>query len=270
MALQTIAGLSVMPAASTQPDAMKVLIHGLPGSGKTTLASTIAQQGKTLFVDLIGERGTMSFRGAEYEKNIDVVRPSSIVELTGIQKFLAKGEHEYTAVVLDALSAAQNSAMRFQLGYEEDTVTEIRKGRSTADQRTWGTVGEIMTDIALFWMALAESQRKKPIHVVFTSQTKMKSGVDGEMKLYPDVSPKSLAAAMAAPDYVFYTDVIEDLLDDGTSSMKHVVRVLPDPNYAIKARIPSHLRGKIPRVLGMDGKQPSLTTLGVALGKIQK
>jgi len=266
----TIAGLSVMPASSTRPDAMKVLIHGLPGSGKTTLASSIAAQGKTLFVDLIGERGTMSFRGAPYEKNIDVVRPKSVVELTGIQRYLAKGDHDYTAVVLDSISAAQNSAMRFQLNYDEDTVTEIRKGRQTADQRTWGVVGEIMTDISLFWMALAESQRKKPIHVIFTSQTKMKTGVDGEAKLYPDVSPKSLAAAMAAPDYVFYTDVVEDLLDDGSAAMKHVVRVLPDPNYAIKARIPEALQSKIPPVLGMDGKRPSLTTLGQVLGKISK
>jgi hypothetical protein len=250
---------------------MKILIHGLPGSGKTTLASTIAQQGKTLFVDLIGERGTESFRGAEWEKNIDVVRPSTVVELTGIQKFLAKGEHDYTAVVLDALSAVQGSAMRFQLGFEEDSVTEIRKGRPTADQRTWGVVGEIMTDISLFWMSLAESQRKKPMHVVFTSQTKMKTGVDGEMKLYPDVSPKSLAAAMAAPDYVFYTDVIEILPDNGgDAKMIHVVRVLPDENYATKARIPVPLRGKIPAILGMDGKPTSLTALGAALGKISK
>jgi hypothetical protein len=198
------------------------------------------------------------------------VRPTSVVELTGIQRFLAKGEHDYTAVVLDALSAAQNSAMRFQLGFDEDTVTEIRKGRQTADQRTWGTVGEIMTDIALYWMALAESQRPKPMHVVFTSQTKMKAGADGEIKLYPDVSPKSLAAAMAAPDYVFYTDVVEHMLDDGESAMRHVVRILPDENYATKARIPVPLRGKIPPVIGLDGKPVSLTTLGQVLGKISK
>lgn len=265
-----IPGLSIGPSEDAPDDGMRVLLHGLPGSGKTLLASTIAETGKTLFVDLVGERGTTSFKGAPYAKNIDLVRPKTVVELTAIYKALAKGDHDYVAVVLDSLGAVQKSAMRFQLGFEEDTVSEIRKGRQTADQRTWGTILEIMTDTCTFWMSLADGNRKRPMHVVFTCQTKAHEDDEGEVRLYPDVSKGSRSIAMATPDYVLYTDVIEELTEDGEAVMRYVVRLGPDTHYATKARIPAHMRGKVPSVLGRDGKPVSLTSLGRALGKISK
>lgn len=265
----SIPGLSIGPSEDAPEDAMRVLLHGLPGSGKTLLASTIAESGKTLFVDMVGERGITSFRGAPYAKNIDLARPKTVVELTAIYKALAKGEHDYTAVVLDSLSSVQKSAMRFQLGFEEDTVTEIRKGRQTADQRTWGTILEIMTDTCTFWMSLADGNRKKPMHVVFTCQTKAHEDDEGEVRLYPDVSKGSRSIAMATPDYVLYTDVVEEMSDDGEQVMRYLVRIGPDPHYATKARVPAPLRGKIPAILGKDGKAVSLTALGKALGKIK-
>lgn len=265
-----VPGLQIGPSEDAPEDSMRVLIHGLPGSGKTLLASTIAEQGKTLFVDLVGERGITSFKGAPYAKNIDLARPKTVVELTAIYKALAKGDHDYTAVVLDALSAVQKSAMRFQLGFEEDTVSEIRKGRQTADQRTWGTILEIMTDVCTFWMSLADGNRKQPMHVVFTCQTKAHEDDQGEVRLYPDVSKGSRSIAMATPDYVFYTDVVEEMSDEGESVMKYLVRVGPDPHFATKARIPASLRGKVPAILGRDGKPVSLTSFGRAIGKISK
>lgn len=264
-----IPGLNIGPSEDAPPDAMRVLLHGLPGSGKTLLASTIAEQGKTLFVDLVGERGITSFRGAPYAKNIDLARPKTIVELTSIYKALAKGDHDYTAVVLDSLSAVQKSAMRFQLGFDEDTVSEIRKGRQTADQRTWGVILECMTDVCTFWMSLADGGRKKPMHVIFTCQTKAHEDDEGEVRLYPDVSKGSRSIAMATPDYVLYTDVVEEMTDDGESAMRYLVRIGPDPHYATKARVPANLRGKIPAILGRDGKAVSLTALGKALGQIK-
>lgn len=251
-------------------DKMRVLIHGLPGSGKSSLASTIAETGKTLYVDLVGERGTLSFMNATYSKNIDIVRPKSVVELTAIYKALAKGDHDYVAVVLDSLSSVQKSAMRFQLGFEEDAVSEIKKGRQTADQRTWGVILEVITDVCTFWMSLADGDRKKPMHVVFTCQTKAHEDDAGNAKLFPDVSKGSRSIAMATPNYVLYTDIIEDISADGEPSMKRVVRIGPDPNYATKARVPVNLRGKVPSVLGMDGKPVSLMALGTALGIISK
>lgn len=263
----TIPGVTVIPAEKMVEDKMRVLIHGYPGSGKTYYASTIAQFGKTLFVDMISEKGGRSYKGAEWYSNIDVVRPKSVVELTAIYKSLAKGDHPYEAVVLDSLSAVQKSAERWLLGYEEDSVTEIKKGRAGPDMRTWGNILNIVTDVCTFWMALADGNNKKPIHVVFTSQTKGHEDDEGNTRLYPDVSKGSRAVSLATPDYVLFTDWA-DVPDDvnGGMTLKHVVRIGPDLQVATKARIPANLHGKIPPVLGLGESPLSLFALAKTLG----
>lgn len=263
----SIPGVSIIPSNEMKPDKMRVLIHGFPGSGKTYYASTIAELGKTLFIDLVGEKGTRSFAGSAWASNIDIARPSSIVELTAIYKALAKGGHPYQAVVLDSLSASQKSASRFILGFEEDAVSEIKKGRSGPDMRAWGNILEIMTDLCTFWMSLADGSRAAPIHVVFTSQTKGHEDDEGNTRLYPDVSKGSRAIAMAAPDYVLFADWEEVSADDGSGMlMKHVVRIGPNPDIATKARIPVNLHNKVPDVLGLSATPLSLATLAKTLG----
>src|SRR3546814_8960796 len=59
---------------------------------KSYLASTIAQIGKTLFVDMRGERGPRSFLGTPWAKNITVVRPKSIKQLDELFYALDRGE----------------------------------------------------------------------------------------------------------------------------------------------------------------------------------
>jgi hypothetical protein len=262
-----IPGVPILSSTAMPQDKMRVLIHGFPGSGKTYYASTIAALGKTLFVDMVSEKGGRSFRGAAWDKNIDVVRPTSVVELTNIYKALSKGEHPYQAVVLDSLSAVQKSSERWLLGYEEDAVSEIKKGRSGPDMRTWGSILNIMTDICTFWMALADGNRKNPIHVVFTSQTKGHEDDEGNTRLYPDVSKGSRSAALATPDYVLFADFEEVPADDGSGlKMKHVIRIGPDMDIVTKARIPANLHGKIPDVLGLGERPLSLADLAKTLG----
>lgn len=262
----SIPGLSLIPSTSMKPDKMRVLVHGFPGTGKTYYASTIAQLGPTLYVDMIGEKGGRSFKGSEWEKNITIVRPDTVADLTKIYKALSAGGHGFTGVILDSLSAGQKSAVRFLLGYEEDTVSEIRKGRSGPDMRTWGNVLEIMTDISTFWHGLADGQRKEPIHVVFTAQTKGHEDDEGNTRLYPDVSKGSRAIAMATPDYVLYTDFEEVAAEDGSGLiMKHVVRLGPDSRVATKARVPVDLHDVVPSVLGLGNTPLSLATLAKML-----
>lgn len=269
MAALSIPGVQITPSQEMKPDRMRALVHGFPGSGKTHLASTIAQLGHTLFIDLVGEKGGLAYKGAEWEKNIDIVRPKSVTELEAIYKALAKGGHDYQAVVLDSLSASQKSAERFVLGYDESTVAEIKKGRSGPDMRTWGNILNIMTDTCTFWMSLADGNRPNPIHVVFTCQTKGHEDDEGNTRLYPDVSKGSRAIAMATPDYVLFTDFEEVASEDGSGLvMKHVVRIGPDMRYATKARIPVNMHGKIPNILGLAENSPplSLATLAKTLG----
>src|SRR3546814_2139113 len=68
----TIAGLTLYGTDQIGDDYGRFLLHGSQGSGKSFLASTIATLGKTLFVDMRGERGPRSFLGTPWAKNIPV------------------------------------------------------------------------------------------------------------------------------------------------------------------------------------------------------
>lgn len=263
-------GIPGLALQDVDDDYGRWLIHGPQGSGKTSLAATIATVGPTLFVDLTGERGVRSFRGAPGSENIRVIRPSSAQMLDDLFWRLAQGGHGYKAVVLDSLTAVQKMTMRFLLGHDETAVREIRTGTAPADIRTWGQSLDVMVDTATFWYGLADASRAEPMHVIMTAQTKITESEDtGETTRVPDVQKGALSMVLATPDYVVYTD-LEDNPDhladpDSEPPVKHVVRFGNDRAYRIKARVPYNLRGRIPPVLGK--KNPtSLVDLSRVLG----
>lgn len=245
------------------------MIHGPQGSGKTTLASTIAELGPTLFIDLTGEKGIRSFRGAPYINNIKISRPLSITALDDVFWWLASGDSPFSAVVIDSLTAVQKMTTRFLLGHDETAVREIRKGTAPADVRTWGQSLDVMVDTATFWYGLADGNRPKPLHVVMTAQTKIAENEEtGSIQRTPDVQKGALSITLAAPDYILYTDVEENpdaVADDSLPPMNHIVRFGANPGYRTKARLPYHLRGRIPPVLGRQ-RPTSLLHLSRVLG----
>lgn len=265
----TFSGLTTSALDDLQSDYGRWLIHGPQGSGKTSLAASIAEMGPTLFIDLTGEKGVRSIQAAPYSKNITVIRPESITAMDDVFWALAKGDHPYTAVVVDSLTALQKMTMRFLLGHDETAVREIKQGTAPADIRTWGQALDVMTDTATFWYGLADATRPKPMHVVMTAQTKVTDDeMSGTRLRTPDVQRGALSITLAAPDYIVYTDVEENmdyLSDDSLPPVTHIVRFGANPEYRTKARLPYSLRGKIPPVLGR--KQPaSLMQLSKVLG----
>lgn len=270
MSGQKFSGLDIVSVDGVKPDRGRWLIHGPQGSGKTSLAATIAEAGPTLFVDLTGEKGIRSIQGSPWASSIKVVRPMSVTALDDLFWALNKGDHEFEAVVIDSLTALQKMTMRFLLGHDETAVREIKQGTAPADIRTWGQSLDVMTDTATFWYGLADGNRDRPMHVVMTAQTKI---VDDEIgsglsSRTPDVQRGALSIVLAAPDYIVYTDVeenMEHLSNESLPPVNHIVRFGANPQYRTKARLPHTLRGKIPPVLGR--KQPvSLTALSKVLG----
>lgn len=245
------------------------LIHGPQGSGKTVLASTIAEAGKTLFVDLTGEKGIRSFRGAPYVDNIKVVRPQSVTKLDDLFWWLDSGKHDFNAVVIDSLTSVQKMTMRYLLGHDETAVREIKQGTAPADIRTWGQSLDVMTDTATFWYGLADANRDHPVHVVMTAQSKIDEDAEtGMIRRTPDVQKGALSITLAAPDYIVYCDVEDNpdhMADDTEPPVHHIVRFGANPGYRTKARLPYNLRGKIPPVLGRK-RATSLTHLSRVLG----
>lgn len=245
------------------------LIHGPQGSGKSTLASTIARLGKTLFIDLTGEKGVRSFLGADYGKNIVVARPTSITKMDDIFWELNKGNHDFKAVVIDSLTGFQKMTMRFLLKHDETAVREIKQGTAPADIRTWGQALDVMTDTATFWHGLADGNRRNPMHVVMTAQTKVQDDeVLGTKTRMPDVQKGALSVTLAVPDYIVYTDLednMEAISDDSLPAQNHIVRFGNNAEYRTKARVPVDLRGKIPSVLGRGKNPPDLAALSKVL-----
>jgi hypothetical protein len=266
--MTSFAGVEVVPLDDVGGDYFRVLIHGPQGTGKTTLAASIAEVGPTLFIDLTGERGTRSLLGGFYSTNLQVIRPPSITALDDIYWALAKGGHPYRAVVIDSLTSVQKMAMRYLLGHDETAVREIKRGTAPADMRVWGQALDVMTDTATFWFGLADASRAQPLHVVMTAQTKVGEDGAGSTVRTPDVQKGALSITLAAPDFILYTDVEDNpdhLLDERVSPVRHVVRFGAHPEYRTKARLPRSLYGKIPSVLGRRASL-DLPALGRVLG----
>lgn len=261
----TFAGLDIYDSDDVSEDHFTGLIHGPQGSGKTTLASSIAELGKTLFIDLTGEKGTRSFKGADWADNVHVVRPESVTDLDDVFWALAFDDHDWSATVIDSATSVQKMTMRYLLGHDETAVREIKQGTAPADIRTWGQSLDIMTDLATFWFGLADAQRDNPIHVVMTAQTRFDENDEGYMQRIPDVQKGARSIFKATPDYILFTDVIENIEgigDEDAEDNLHIVRFGNDPAYSIKARLPINLRGRIPSILGR--KKP------LTLGKLCK
>lgn len=267
--MPSIGGVEIAGVEDVKEDYGRWLIHGPQGSGKTTLASTIAQLGKTLFIDLVGEKGTRSFRGAPYAKNIEVVRPLSVTALDDIFWALDAGDSGYNAVIIDSLTAVQKMTMRYLLGHSETAVREIKQGTAPADMRTWGQSLDVMQDTATFWYGLADGNRAHPMHVIMTAQTKIQ---DDEIAMTttrtPDVQKGALSLTLAAPDYILYTEEeenIDAIGDDNAPATRHIVRFGGHPGYRTKARVPYDLRGKLPSIIGRGQNPPDLAKLSQVL-----
>lgn len=273
--LAGIPGLDVIDSETQPDDFGRWLIHGPQGSGKSSLASTIAHLGPTLYIDTVGEKGTRSFKGAPYADKIKVVRPTSIQAFDDLFYFLDAGNHPYQAVVIDSMTGIQKMTSRFLLGHNETAVREIRAGAAPADLQTWGRSLDVMVDTATFWYGLADGNRKHPMHVIMTAQTKV---VEDEVAMTttrtPDVQKGALSIVLASPDYILYTeeedhpDYYEDAVDENgvkIPATRHIVRFGGHPGYRTKARVPVDLRGKLPSVIGRGKNAPDLAQLSKVL-----
>ena len=245
-------------------DRLKAMIHGFSGTGKTRLASSVAQTGRTLLIDLPHEGGIRTAKAEPWADNIEVLRPSTFEELERTFAELYKGDHGFNAVVFESVSALAIMAMRRIVGFDEKKVRSLSEIANTDNApriHHWGQLSNLIEDHVNFWYALAEPDNTaNPVHMVMTSQSRIVVGEEDEVAdtmIGFDLSAKARTATYAKPDYVWYTFVEPDASERktlgpvstaGEGRMRHVLRVLPHPNIYAKSRVPGNV--EVPPIVG--------------------
>lgn len=267
----------------TGRDKGKLLIHGEPGTGKSTLATSIAEKFKTLYVYYPGEQGIASIPKA-YAKNIIPVLIRSVEEEVDLLWQLQLDDHDCGAVVVEGIAAWQNLYSRWVQNVPEggpktaDQVLARKKAKHVDMRRVGGDVGGFLKDQITFWYSLADNTRDNPIHVIMTSQTKRREirekttdpnavGELIEVRIGPDVFPGIANVVEGTPDFIGYTFIEEDqesLVDE--APMRHCVRFGPHDEITTKLHEDVTAARRWPAVVGRDGKRLTLPKFLKAMG----
>jgi hypothetical protein len=240
----------------------RVLLHGVPGTGKTSGSATIAALGKTLYLYVQGEEGIGSLAGLSYGDNLVVHKVASIRELEDLYTELAAGNHDFVAVVFESVSALYPMLRNHLLNVPNDRpVSE----RPATDFTFWGSLGNWYTDFFTFWYALADPNRSQPMHVVMTSQTKQLEDAAGDTVMQPDLPATPRGAAVSRADLILFTHMGRD--PENPMQQKHLVRVKPSGSITAKTRAHPDLYESLPEVWGANQRFTLpfyLKTIGVS------
>ena len=129
------------------PSRLKLVLYGLPGSGKTTLG---ANAPKPLLFDFEG--GTLSIIG----KDVEVVSRPGVDDFKSYVSWLVEGQGQgYETVVVDTMTAAQNQSLLHALG-------------PTAKKPGYDEWGFILA----YWRRILEALETLPIHVILLVQAR--------------------------------------------------------------------------------------------------
>lgn len=175
----------------SQANGLVMLIYGLPGVGKTTLAASAQDSEFGRDVAIIDCDG--SVKALEDRDDILVHRLGKYRELTDAADGIRSGAYPFKTVVIDNLSEAQARDM------EEITKAEGRLGKP--ERQDWGLSGNHLSQMMRAYRDLAYGPRA--INVIFTCHLKEERDAQGNILAQrPSLTPSIVNIAAGAVDVI--------------------------------------------------------------------
>lgn len=211
-------------------NALRMLIHGDPGQGKTFLCGTAADDPRThpvLFVDTEG--GTLSIRN----KDVQVVRVQSWQDIQKLVAHLRKGNHPYKSIVVDSLTEMQKTIMSDIL--KQNQLNGNRQhDPDIPEQRDWGKNAERVRKVVRAFRDLPD------VHVIFTCLSQeVKDEQTGKVTIKPSLPGKLRDEVPGFIDVVGWLHVMRQTEKQGDKKETKLIRQImfqPDASVSVKDR----------------------------------
>jgi hypothetical protein len=194
---------------AVQDVGLKILVHGIAGSGKTVMCATAGVP--TLIIS--AESGLLSIKDApDYVKTTPIKTMDDLIE---VHEYLANEKHEFQWIALDSIS---------EMG--EVVLAEEKQVNKDA-RAAYGELITSMTDII-------KKFRDLPLNVIMTAKQKRYTDQDTNRTHYgPDLPGQNLANSLPyLYDEVFALRVEKN--DDG--KIYRTIQTGPDIQYIAKDR----------------------------------
>lgn len=217
---------------------LNMVLYGIPGIGKTTLASTAQDSpyGKNvLFVDVEGGTRSISDR-----KDITVVQPEGFDQIREVFEWIILGKHDFQTFVIDTISETQMVGMK--------DIMLTAKDVEWPGIQDWGRSTEQMMRLVRAFKGLAQT---RGWNVIFTAHAReSKDEIEGRIYVRPNLTPKVTERIGMVVDVIGYMSKE----DDGTRTLTL------EPTRRVLAKYRQPLKGPIPKLPPVI-RNPSLVTI---------
>lgn len=221
--------MKILKTTDLSQQYIKMLSYGAPGSGKTTLAGSMATSVKT--IGLSAESGLLSLRNIVGPDGkplpIDYVNIEKFEDMEEAFRFLKLSKHDYQGVFIDSITEIQKAC--------KDWIME-KSGRDM-EMRDWGTLANKIE-------RMVRSFRDLPMHVNVTALEESETDkLTGEMRVLPALQGSVQRQLPAYFDLVLYC-FAKEIGEGEDKKIKHHVLTRNSGKYIGKDR-----SGKLPSVI---------------------